>query len=74
MMMACLEVMEVCLEKMKAGQKQMRAKIKNGMEDVKATESEATAECCEWEPHVEATHLPTVLQDWAPDELHGTPK
>jgi hypothetical protein len=78
MMMACLEVMEICLEKMeatmKAGQEQMRAKIKNGMEKMKATESEAIAEHYEWEPCVKATHLPTALQDWAPDELHGAPR
>jgi hypothetical protein len=78
MMMACLEVMDSCLEKMeatmKAGQEQMRAKIKNGMEEMKATESEAIAEHCEWEPRVKTTHLPTVPQDWAPDVLHGAPK
>jgi hypothetical protein len=52
----------------------MRAKIKNGMEEMKATESEAIAEHCEWEPCVKATHLPTVPQDSGPNVQHGAPK
>jgi hypothetical protein len=52
----------------------MRAKIKTGMEEMKATVPEAIAEHYEWAPHVKALHLPTAQQDWAPDVLHGALK
>lgn len=78
MMMACLEVVEACLEKMettmKAGQEQIRAKIKTGMEVMNATVPEAIADHYGGAPCIKATHLPTAQQDWAPDVLHGVPK
>jgi hypothetical protein len=52
----------------------MGAKIKTGMEEMKATVPETIAEHYEWAPRVKAIYLPTAEQDWDPDVLHGAPK
>jgi hypothetical protein len=57
--------MEVYLENMdamiKAGQVQMRAKIKPGLEEIEATELKATARHYEEVPRAEATCILTAL-------------
>lgn len=78
---ACLEVMEACLEKMKDYREQMRAGIKTGLGEMKATELEANQEKIdamakhyEGVPHAEAMHMLTTPKDWASDVLHEVPK
>jgi uncharacterized protein YaaW (UPF0174 family) len=65
----------------KAGQAQMKAKIKTCLEEMEVTESEAIQEKIEniaqhykEVPCAEATNLLTALQDQASDILHRNPK
>jgi hypothetical protein len=64
---ACHEVTEACLEKREfrivSNQEEIRIKIRTGLEEIKATESEAVAEHHERAPHTEAMHLLTALQE-----------
>jgi hypothetical protein len=73
---ACRDKTQVCLGKIEAtikvGQEEMRAKIKTGLEEKKATELEdnqqkiqAIAKHYEGVPYTEAMQLLTALQDRA---------
>jgi hypothetical protein len=81
---ACREATKASLEKteatVKVGQEEMRAEIKTGLGEIKATESkvnqekiEVGAEHCDPVPRIIPTNVLTALQGWASDAVRGAP-